>query len=117
MVVSTFQLLGYPPSVRGFPLQCMSSTGIQSPRIFCKSVEHAEDRLLLRKQTTIFRGHRSHDRIVSDRATGRTNWRRAELSNMKQMKQIVLLGLIGVVAHVSFAADSKEKVTNAAKQL
>ena len=36
---------------------------------------------------------------------------------MKQMKQIVLLGLIGLATHLSSAADSKEKVNNAAKQL
>jgi hypothetical protein len=36
---------------------------------------------------------------------------------MKQMKQIVALGLIGLVANVLSAADSKEKVTTAAKQL
>ena len=34
---------------------------------------------------------------------------------MKQMKLIAVLGLIGVVANGVSAADSKEKVTNAAK--
>lgn len=33
------------------------------------------------------------------------------------MKQIIILGIIGLAAHALSAADSKEKVTNASKQL